>query len=59
MKPAFVVIWKSPMMAAPAFWYFATREYAEHVASTFRPLVTTRVEPSEVPDDFDLEDAQC
>jgi hypothetical protein len=43
MKKAFVVQWRHPIMAAPAFWYYTTREDAEVVAADLRQ--DSEVEP--------------
>jgi hypothetical protein len=32
LEGKWVLMWRAPVMAAPAFWYFGTREEAEEAA---------------------------
>jgi hypothetical protein len=60
MKRAYVVRWRTSVMPAPAFWYFATgleAEYARVAFTANRSGTTATVEPVDVPDDFDLIEA--
>lgn len=56
MKPAYTLIWQAPTMAAPAFWYFATREAAEQTSRAFQVGTVTTIEETQVADDFELDE---
>jgi hypothetical protein len=49
--PAFVLAWQSPIMAAPAFWYFQCARMAEtwHADMARRGYKVAPVEPRTIP----------
>jgi hypothetical protein len=46
MKPSYVLIWQTPGMAAPAFWYYSSFAVAERMAESFRAEVVWLLKPT-------------
>lgn len=49
---AYVLMWQSPAMSAPAFWYYRTEAAAREAAATFQDDDRTAVRAVRVPADF-------
>lgn len=56
MKPAYVLMWQSPSMTAPAYWYYRSRYRAELDRVRMRPSVKCALFYRDVPDNAPMMD---